>query len=77
MELFQKIKMEGNYWAVFLVNCNNHEDRYLVSSSFDKESEADELTSEFNRIAEAKNIISLDDSCLAFPTVTRKILLRD
>jgi hypothetical protein len=51
MKRFHKIKMEGKYWGVFLVNPNDATDRYLVSGTFDKEQEAEHLVNEFNRIA--------------------------
>ena len=48
---FQTLKMEGKYWGVFLINPNDPTDRYLVSSPLDKQSEAESLAAEFNRIA--------------------------
>jgi hypothetical protein len=44
MELFRKVKMEGAYWGVFLVNPNDINDRYLVTSTFAKESDAEHFT---------------------------------
>jgi len=52
MKLFHKLKMEGSYWGVYLVNPIDNADRYLVSSVFDVEADAENIASEFNRIAE-------------------------
>jgi hypothetical protein len=52
MKPFHKIKMEGSYWGVFIVNPNDNTDRYLVSSTFDKEHETETLAADLNRIAE-------------------------
>jgi hypothetical protein len=48
--MFKKVKLEGNYWAVFLVNAYNEKDRYIVTSPLDKEGDADNFVREFNRI---------------------------
>ena len=50
--MFQKIKMEGKYWGVFLVNRTNPADRYLLTSPLDREVDADRFLNEFNRIVE-------------------------
>ncbi len=52
MKRFQKVKMDGNYWAVFLVNPNDASDRYLVSGTFEREQDADHFVNEYNRIAD-------------------------
>jgi hypothetical protein len=52
MKLFRTINMAGSYWGVFLVNPNDNRDRYLVSSTFDREQDAENIAAEFNRIAE-------------------------
>lgn len=46
--LFETVKMEGNWWGVFL---GTSDARFLVTSTFAKKSEADHFTEEFNRIA--------------------------
>jgi hypothetical protein len=51
--MFQKVKMEGKYWAVFLVNKTNPEDRYMLTTTLDKEEWADKFVAEFNRILNA------------------------
>lgn len=48
--MFKKIKMGEKYWAVFLVNPDNDRDRYMVTSTLDKESDADHFVKEFKRI---------------------------
>lgn len=53
--MFKKIKMEGIYWGVFLVNRFNEKDRYLVTSPLDKEGDADNFVREFNRIIRESN----------------------
>lgn len=53
MRLFRKVKMEGWYWGVFLVNPSDDSDRMLVSSTFDKELDAENCASQLNRIASA------------------------
>jgi hypothetical protein len=61
MKLFQTIKMEGTYWGVFLMNPNDTNDRYLVTSTFDEEREAESVAAEFNRIAEgAVKVVETD-----------------
>ena len=48
--MFKVIKMQGDWFGVFIVNKNNEKDRYLVSSTFDKEKDAQHFAKEFNRI---------------------------
>lgn len=48
--MFKKIKLEGNYWAVFVVNRKNEKDRYMLTSPLDRESDADNFVMEFDRI---------------------------
>jgi hypothetical protein len=62
MKLFRKIKMEGSYWGVFIVNANDNADRYLVSSTFDNERDAETLAAEFNRIGEGAANVDVADS---------------
>lgn len=47
--MFKKVKLEGNWWAVFIVNPTNEKDRYMVTSTL-KESEADHFLQEFLRL---------------------------
>jgi hypothetical protein len=42
-----------SYWGVFLVNPNDTTDRKLVSSTFDKERDAEDCAAECNRIVAA------------------------
>jgi hypothetical protein len=73
MELFRKVKMEGAYWGVFLVNPNDINDRYLVTSTFAKESDAEHFTVEFNRIAEeAAKAVAPDSASITDVSFTRK-----
>ena len=51
--MIQKIKMEGKYWGVFLVNPHDPKDRYLLTSPLDRESDADHFVDEFTRIIDA------------------------
>ena len=53
MKLFRTIKMESMFSGVFIVNPSDPDDRYLVTSPFDKNQDAEQLATEFNRIAEA------------------------
>jgi hypothetical protein len=62
MKLFRKIRMEGSYWGVYIVNSNDNADRYLVSSTFDSECDAENLASELNRIAEGAAKVGVTDS---------------
>jgi len=48
--VFKVIKLEGEFWAVFLVNVYNNKDRYMLTSPLDKESDATNFLREFNRI---------------------------
>jgi hypothetical protein len=48
--MFKKIKMEGKYWGVFLVSVTDPQDRYLMTSPLDRESDANHLLAEFIRI---------------------------
>jgi hypothetical protein len=52
MKLFRKVKMQGEYWAVFLVNPTDTSDRRIVSSIFEKEHDAEECAADCNRILE-------------------------
>ncbi|HYW40103.1 MAG TPA: hypothetical protein VE957_18475 [Terriglobales bacterium] len=60
MKLFRKVKMEGSYWGVFLVNANDATDRKLVSSTFDKERDAEDCAAELNRIVAASATVVTD-----------------
>jgi hypothetical protein len=53
MKLFLKIRMEGDYWAVFLVNPKDASDRKMVSSTFETERDAADCAADLNRIVEA------------------------
>ncbi len=48
--MFKVIQLEGDWWAVFLVNPKRESDRYMVTGTFDKKSYADNFLREFNRI---------------------------
>jgi hypothetical protein len=52
----KKIKMEGKYWGVFLVNPSDAKDRYLLTNPLDREDDADHFVGEFQRIAGHKLI---------------------
>jgi hypothetical protein len=55
---FRKVKLEGEWWTVCLINPNNPSDYYRVSQGFDLEQEADELVDNLNRIAnERPNVV--------------------
>jgi hypothetical protein len=49
--MFKKIKMGGNFWAVFLINPKDENDRYMVTCTMDKEKDVDHFVAEFERIA--------------------------
>jgi hypothetical protein len=51
MNLFKVVKLEGDWWGVFIINPKDEKDRYLVTSTFDKLKDAEHFASEFNRIA--------------------------
>ena len=51
ISMFQTIKLEGNWWAVFLVNGANPKDRYMLTAPLDKQKDADHFRDEFIRIA--------------------------
>lgn len=51
MNLFQTIKMQGEYWGVFIINPADDKDRYLLTNPLDKKSDAANFAREFNRIA--------------------------
>ena len=48
--MFKVIKLEGNWWAVFIVNQNDEHDRYMVTSPLDKKKDAENFCSEFKRL---------------------------
>jgi len=48
--MFEVVKMEGEWWAVFLINPVDSTDRYMVAGTFDKKSYAEHFVNEFNRI---------------------------
>jgi hypothetical protein len=48
--MFKVIKLEGDFWVVFLVNRYNDKDRYRVTPLLDNEGTADKFLREFNRI---------------------------
>lgn len=50
--MFETVKLEGEWWAVFLVNPNDAKDRYMITSPFEKKSDAEHFESEFKRINE-------------------------
>jgi len=49
--MFQVIKLEGQHWAVFLINKHASPDRYMLTSPLDKEKYAIQFKEEFERIA--------------------------
>jgi hypothetical protein len=77
VKLFQKVKMAGLYWNVFLVNPNDDSDRMLVSSAFDKEIEAENCAKELNRIASDGSEAVTDSIQIAKLNPIRSIRLVD
>lgn len=53
--MFKKLRLGSTYWAVYLVNPNDEHDRYMVTSSLDKEKDADHFVAEFERIMNVQN----------------------
>jgi hypothetical protein len=47
--MFKVIKLDEDFWAVFLVNRYNDKDRYMVSSPLE-EKDAERFLHELNRI---------------------------
>ena len=77
MRLFRKVKMEGLYWGVFLVNPNDDSDRMLVSSTFEKEADAENCAAELNRIASGGSEVGTDSIQVAKVNPTRSIRFED
>lgn len=50
--MFKTIKLEGDWWAVFLVSGQDDKDRYMLTSPL-KEHEARHFEKEFYRLAES------------------------
>lgn len=50
--MFKVIKLEGNWWAVFLVD-QAGEERYMLTSPLDKQADAQHFMNEFYRLAES------------------------
>ena len=50
--MFTVIKLDGGFWAVFLVNAEDMKDRYMLTCPM-KEKEAHHFCDEFNRILES------------------------
>ena len=48
---FAVIQLEGQWWAVFLVNPEEEKDRYMLTSPFSKKAEAEHFKAEFQRLA--------------------------
>jgi len=48
--MFTVIKLEGNWWAVFLVNPNDEGDRLILTAPLDKRETAEYFQREFIRI---------------------------
>jgi hypothetical protein len=55
MSNFKVVQMEGTHWAVFLVNPNDPNDRYILTSSLESESEAEHFRQEFGRINDIRD----------------------
>ena len=53
--MFEVCKLEGEWWAVFLVNPCNPTDRYMMTSPLDKKSYAEHFVNEFNRILDQED----------------------
>ena len=49
--MFKTIKLEGDWYAVFIVNPKDEYDRYMVTSPLEKKSDAERFEREFTRIA--------------------------
>jgi hypothetical protein len=50
--MFKVIQLEGNWWAVFLVNPQDPKDRYMLTSPLDKKADAEQFQAEFIRIVD-------------------------
>lgn len=48
--MFKVIKLEGDWWAVFVVNPDNEKDRYMLTSPLDKKKDAEHFRDEFSRL---------------------------
>lgn len=53
--MFKTIKLEGEWWGVFIVNPTNEKDRYLLTSPLDKKKDAEHFQTEFTRLAAVKH----------------------
>jgi hypothetical protein len=51
MSAFHVLKMAGEYWGVFLVNPNDQQDKYLLTSPLDRQSDAEHFRDEFERLS--------------------------
>ena len=49
--MFQTLKLEGEWWAVFIINAMDAGDRYMLTSPLDTKRDADKFCDEFKRIA--------------------------
>ncbi len=54
--MFEVIKLEGEYWAVFLVNPIDTKDRYMLTSPLNKEKDALHFKHEFERISNTEGL---------------------
>jgi hypothetical protein len=50
INLFQTLRLEGDWWAVFIVSPTDPKDRYMLTSPFDKQSDAFKICEELRRI---------------------------
>jgi len=48
--MFEVLKLEGGWWAVFLVSADDPKDRYMMTSPLDKKEYAEKFQWEFTRI---------------------------
>jgi hypothetical protein len=51
--MFQVIKMEGDWWGVYLVDKNNPKIRFLVAGTFNSEGTAKQYKNDFDHIAQS------------------------
>jgi hypothetical protein len=51
--MFQVIKMEGDWWGVYLVDKSNPRIRFLVAGTFNSKGTADQYKNDFDRIAQS------------------------
>lgn len=74
MSNFKVVQMGESNWAVYLVNPNDPKDRYMLTSSLNSKSEAENFRREFERIdsEQDKHSILIEDA-----SVERAIELED